>query len=226
MRHLEREISRLKRRVLGLSAIVEESVYKAVKAVTERDVALAEEVIQNDEIVDRTEVEVEEDCLKILALYQPVATDLRYIISVLKMDNDLERIGDLAVNIAHRAAALTKHPSPGIEIDFGPMAKKVQAMLRDSLVALVNLDVPLAMAVCKADDEVDEMNREMHDVIRQGIRTHIEDLEALTYYMSVSRNLERIADHATNIAEDVFYMVEGTIIRHGHQVTPLAGDRD
>src|SRR5262245_55722862 len=141
MKHLEREISRLKRQILGLSAIVEESVYRAVKAVMERNADLAEEVIKNDEVVDRTEVEVEEECLKILALHQPVAIDLRYIIAVLKMDNDLERIGDLAVNIAHRAASLAKFPLPKVDIDFAPMAKKVQKMLRDCLEALVNMDV-------------------------------------------------------------------------------------
>ena len=135
------------------------------------------------------------------------------------MNNDLERIGDLAVNIAHRSSSLMKLPKPAAYFDFSEMSKKVEEMLKQALESLVNSDSKLAESVCRADDIVDELNRQMHNRIRSEIRAHIDDLESLTYYMSVSRNLERIADHATNIAEDVVYLIEGNIIRHGRHVS-------
>lgn len=213
-KHLLREVERLKRQLLSLSALVEDSVYKAVKAVVERSQDLAKEVVKTDERIDEVEVEIEEDCLKILALHQPVAIDLRFIVAALKMNNDLERIGDLSVNIAWRAHSLAELPRPKLALDFEFMAQKVQQMLRKSLEALVNLDCSLANKVCASDDEIDAINREMHARIRQGIRDYPEDIDALVYLISVSRNLERIADHTTNIAEDVIYMVEGKIVRH------------
>lgn len=213
-KHLEREVDRLKRKILSLSAMVEDSVYKAVKSVEERDSALARTVIEADDQIDTFEVEVEEECLKILALHQPVAIDLRLIIAVLKINNDLERIGDLAVNIAHRATSLADRKKVAAIFQFQHMSSKVKQMLRRALESLVNLDVQLAKEVCSSDDEIDRMNHEMHQQIRESIRAHPEDLEALLYFISVSRNLERIADHTTNIAEDVIYMVEGEIVRH------------
>lgn len=219
IRHFHNELEKLKKELFTLSAMVEESLHLAVRAVMERNAELAERVAGSDEAVDQKEVEIEEECLKILALYQPVAADLRYIVVVLKMNNDLERIGDLAVNIAHRASALIKLRKPEAYFDFSDMAKKVQEMLRKALESLVNSDAVLAASVCRSDDIVDEMNRQMHDRIRNEIRANLGDLESLTYYMSVSRNLERIADHTTNIAEDVVYLVEGNIIRHGRRPT-------
>jgi phosphate transport system protein len=218
IKHFHNELVRLKRELFTLSAMVEESLHLAVRAVMERNAEFAEKVVGGDQAVDQKEVEIEEECLKILALYQPVAADLRYIIVVLKMNNDLERIGDLAVNIAHRASALIKLPKPEAYFDFSDMAKKVQEMLRNALQALVNSDAEMAASVCQSDDVIDEMNRQVHDRIRKEIRAKIDDLESLTYYMSVSRNLERIADHTTNIAEDVVYLVEGTIVRHGRRL--------
>ena len=219
IKHFHNELVRLKKELFTLSAMVEESLHLAVRAVMERNAELAEKVGASDEAIDQKEVEIEEECLKILALYQPVAADLRYIIVVLKMNNDLERIGDLAVNIAHRASALIKLRKPEAYFDFSDMARKVQEMLRKALEALVNSDAKLAFSVCHSDDAVDELNRQMHDRIRKEIRANLDDLESLTYYMSVSRNLERIADHTTNIAEDVVYLVEGTIVRHGRRPT-------
>lgn len=215
-KHFEREITRLKKLLLSLSAVVEESLHKAVKAVNERRTDVADDVVAADEQIDRMEVELEEECLKALALYQPVAADLRLVVSVLKINNDLERIGDLAVNIAHRASSILKYPKPKATFEFEDMASRVQAMLRKCLEALVDLNSTLAAEVCAADDEVDNINRAFHNQIRQAMREHPEDLEVYTYYMSVSRNLERVADHATNIAEDVIYLVDGHIIRHGH----------
>ncbi len=217
MQHLRREIDRLKRKLLALSAYVEESVQRAVKAVSERDEKLAQRVIDTDFEIDEMEVDVEEDCLKILALHQPVAIDLRFIIAVLKINNDLERIGDLAVNIAERAASLSKQPRINSPFDFQTMAERVQKMLQKALDALVNADEKLAREVLVCDDEIDEMNRQMYDSIKLGIRKDPENVDTLIQVLAISRNLERIADHTSNIAEDVIYMVEGDIIRHGHR---------
>lgn len=215
VRHFEREIEHLKKRVLTLSAMVEDSVYMAVKAVETRDMALAEKVREHDREIDEWEVEVEEECLKILALHQPVAIDLRFIVAVLKLNNDLERIGDLAVAIARRAKSLANLNSPSALLDFSGMAEKVKLMLRKVLQALVTLDAGLAREVCASDDEVDGLNRAMYDKIQKTLKENPEQAPALLHLFAVSRSLERIADHATNIAEDVIYMIEGEIVRHG-----------
>ena len=157
---------------------------------------------------------MEEECLKILALHQPVAIDLRFVVAVLKLNSDLERIGDLAVNIAERAQFLsTREPVP-VPLDFGGMAQATRNMLRRALDALVNMDIGAAWEVLKSDDVVDEINREMFVQVQDGIRKHPDMLEALIHLLSASRHLERIADLATNIAEDVIYMVDGEIVRH------------
>jgi len=212
--HLKRDIDNLKNKILALSELVVESVQRAIGSLEQGDPALAQSVIDGDITIDKMEVEVEEDCLKILALYQPVAVDLRFIVAVLKINNDLERIGDLAVNIAERAEYLSRQNKIDILLDFPTMAEKAQAMLRNSLKALVNLDSALARQVCAADDEVDALNREMFDKVKEGIEIHPENMDALIHLLSISRHLERIADQATNIAEDVIYMVEGVIARH------------
>jgi len=212
--HLEREIDQLKREVSSLSAHVEETVGKAVRAVTERDSGLARNVIEFDPKIDLMEVELEEECLKALALHQPVAHDLRFIITVLKVNNDLERIGDLAANIAEQAAFLAASRPIEIPYDLAGMATKVREMLRRSLDALMATDAAIARSVCQADDEVDAIDREMYPEVRAAIREHPDDMEALIRLLRVSQNLERIADHATNIAEDVIYLAEGEIIRH------------
>jgi len=212
--HLQREIDKLKRQVLSLSTIVQENVRAAVKSIEERDEVSAGKVIESDVEIDHREVEVEEECLKILALYQPVAIDLRFILAVLKINSDLERIGDLAVNIAERVSFLAAAEPVPIPFDFTAMTDKAQAMLGRSLDALVNMDSALARQVCAADDEVDALNREMYDQVKAAICRNPDKLESLIHFMSVSHDLERIADHATNIAEDVIYMSDAKIIRH------------
>lgn len=214
--HIEKEIARLKSRILELSAIVEESVLRALKAAQERDGATAEEISNSDSRIDMMEVEIEEECLKALALYQPVAIDLRFVVAILKINSDLERIGDLAVNIAHRARTLASlEPRENISLDYGGMEDKVPAMLRDALQALINLDAELAHRVLNADEEVDELNRQVYQQVTGLLKTNPEKSGTLLLRLNVARNLERIADHATNIAEDVIYMVEGAIVRHG-----------
>ena len=212
--HLHREIENLKKEILTVGAIAEQSVREATRAIEHRDEALARSVIEKDITLDQMEVEVEESCLKILALHQPVATDLRFIVAVLKINNDLERVGDLAVNIAERALFLASQPEVNIEFDFMTMAVKTQEMLKKSLDALVNLDARLARKVCGCDDEIDAMNRQMYLIVQEAINAHPDQVEALIHLLSASRHLERIADHATNIAEDVIYMIEGEIVRH------------
>ena len=214
-RHLQQEIERLKRKILSLSAVVEESVFHATKAVIERDTNLAEKVLVADEAIDRDEVEVEEECLKILALHQPVAIDLRFIVAVMKINNDLERIGDLANNIALRAISMGRFRAIPSPFDLVTMAELVRDMLHDSLKALIDLNPGLARDVCVRDDKVDAINRDLLQRISSLIRAAPDNTDMLIHYFSVSRNLERIADHATNIAEDVVYMIDGEIIRHG-----------
>lgn len=212
--HLRREIENLKKEILTLGAMVESAVREATAAIVNRDEALARHIIDNDFRIDEMELQVEESCLKLLALYQPVATDLRFIIAVLKINNDLERVGDLAVNVAERAAFLATQPPVRVSLDFQTMAGKAQNMLKTSLDGLVNLSASQARAVLIGDDEIDAMNRQMYVLIQQAIKARPEETEPLIHLLSVSRHLERIADHATNIAEDVIYMIEGAIVRH------------
>jgi phosphate transport system protein len=212
--HLHNEIDKLKKMVISLGTDVEENLHQAVQSLENRDTALGEKIIGADRLIDTREVDLEEECLKILALHQPVAIDLRFVIAVLKINNDLERIGDLAVNIAENAVFLSSQPPIDIPFDFTGMAEKTKAMLKNSLEALVNLDSKGARAVCMADDEVDAINREMYGQVQDGIREDITKLERLIHYLGVARHLERVADLATNIAEDVIYMADGEIVRH------------
>ena len=221
--HLAMEVEKLKKRLLQLGALVEERLREAVAAFQNRDEAAAARVVAGDIEVDRMEVDLEEDCLKVLALHQPVASDLRLIVSILKINNDLERIGDLAVNIAERAEIAARREACPIPFDLDRMAEDARTMLKKSLDALVRRDAALANEVCRDDDEVDEINRGGYDRVMREIREHPDRTEMLLYSLSVARQLERIADHATNIAEDVIYMLQGKIVRHG-QGTPPAPD--
>ena len=212
--HLNKEIDNLKKDLLILCSMAEESLWQAVKSIKKRDADLAEKVIDADIEIDQMEDKLEEDCLKILALHQPVAIDLRFIITALKINNDLERIGDLAVNIAERSQFLAEQKPIDMLFDFETMAEKTQTMVKNSLDALVNIDCDIASEVCQADDEIDNINHQMYEQIKAQIIKTPENLETLIHLLSVSRHLERIADHATNIAEDVIYMVKGEIVRH------------
>ncbi len=211
--HMQTE--RLKKMILHLTAMVEENLRAAVKAITERDVDLAAAVVAKDDEIDQYEVEVEEEVLKILALYQPVAIDLRFIIAVLKINNDLERIGDLAVNISQRAAALGRtHKRVPVPFDLAEMLRLAVDMVRRSSDALVAMDPQIARRVLIEDDDLDDLRAQAFTAVREKIAEQPDAVEYLLNLLSVSRNLERIGDHATNIAEDVIYMVEGDIVRH------------
>ena len=212
--HLQTEIENLKKDILSLVAVVEENVGRAVKSIENRDSRLGEKAIEVDNEIDRREVEIEENCLKILALHQPVAIDLRFIAALLKLNNDLERIGDLAVNIAERAIYLAKTEKTDISFDYREMTQKTEAMLKKSFDSFVDMNAELAREVIDSDDEVDEIERRIVAKTEKAIRQHPDQVDRLLHHMFVARHLERIADHATNIAEDVIYMVEGEIVRH------------
>jgi len=203
-RHLQRELDRLKKSLLFLGAMTEERVRMARNAIKNRDGELAKKIIGMDYEIDDKEVEIEEECLKILALHQPVAVDLRFLSAVIKINNDLERVGDEAVNIAERVLILSKRKKYYIPFDYSLMAKKTEFMLNKSLDAVVNMDVDGAVKVCDSDDEVDDLQKKAPD-----------KLDYLLNLLLISKHLERIADHATNIAEEVVYMIEGEIVRHG-----------
>ncbi len=214
MRHLQREVNRLTRDVLGLSALVEETLRDAFRAIERRDAPAARRVIAADIAIYVREVDVEEECLKILALYQPVAGDLRFVAAVIKINSELERIGDLASNIAERAIQLADAPYVPIPSSLFVMAERVQVILEKALDALVAQDATRARLVLAADDEIDELYRRLLEELKAELRDDLEHLDAVVLLFSVARYLERLADHATNIAEDVLYMVEGEILRH------------
>ena len=215
---LRGDIEKLKKRVAALAALVEERFRMAIRALEVNDPWMAEQVIAGDLVIDREEVDVEEECLKILALHQPVADDLRLIICVLKMNNDLERIGDLAVNIAQHARFIASHDDRiAVPFEYFTMAQKTQEMLKKSLDSLVNVDVNLAYEVCAADDEVDKLKYAMQASFAEEITKSKEHIESTINLFLISRHLERIADHTTNIAEDVIYLITGRIHRHGRR---------
>jgi phosphate transport system protein len=213
-RHIERQIGNLKEKILRVGTVVEEAISKSISAVINRDVQLAQRVLANDESIDRMEVEVEEECLKILALYQPVAADLRFVVAVLKINNDLERMGDLARNIAKRVTQLEGGDPYDLPPEIRTMATQAQEMVRQCLDAVVKRDPTLARQVREEDDIVDEARQRIQRRVLQGIKDQPENVENLLRINSVSKHIERIADMATNIAEDVVYMVEGDIVRH------------
>ena len=212
--HFQREIDKLKRQILEMSANVEEAVANATSAVETRNAVLAKSVVEHEDLTNAREVDVEEECLKILALHQPVAADLRYLIAVLKINHDLERIGDLAVHIAQGALLLCDMPPIEIPLQLGEMAAKSQQMLTKVLDAFVNVDVAAAREIRLADTELDTLNRDMAIRLKNEMTRRPELLEPLLKLMHIARHLERIGDHATNIAEDLIYLIEGKIVRH------------
>jgi phosphate transport system protein len=213
-KHLERDLADLQRDLMTLASSVEEAIHKAIKSLETRHHALAQQVIDGDHQIDEDENHVEEECLKMLALHQPVAVDLRRITAALKINAELERMGDLAEDIAERAMHLAQLPTIPLPPKLGRMTDLTTSMVRQSLDAFVNLDVRLARTVCRLDDEVDRYNNEIIEELLSLMRSSPEAVEAGISMFSAVRHLERIADHATNIAEDVVYLAEGEIVRH------------
>jgi phosphate transport system protein len=213
-RHIARQLEQLKERILRVGTLVEEAISKSITALFNRDAALAQRVMASDEEIDRMEVEVEEECLKILALYQPVAADLRFVVAVLKINNDLERMGDLAKNIAKRVSQLAAGRPCPLPPEIRTMAMQTQEMVKQSLDAVVNGDPMLARQVREEDDAVDAARQKIRRRVLEALEEGTEDVETLLRINSVSKHIERIADMATNVAEDVIYMAEGEIVRH------------
>lgn len=214
-KHLTREMERLERGILTLGTMVEDAINKATIALVSRRPQLANEVIDGDSLIDAREVELEEDCLKVLALHQPVAVDLRFIVATIKVNSVLERMGDLAQNIAECAVKLAEQEPLDAPIDMLAMVDQVRTMVRRSLQALVEMDTELALEVCRSDDEVDDARDHIDSVLAEIMQARPDTVERGILTMSAARHLERIADQATNIGEDVVFMVEGDIIRHG-----------
>ncbi len=222
---LQKAINSLRERLLLLGAQVEENLAMAAKALTEADPGLATRVMKKDRTIDRLEIEVEEECLRIMALYQPVAGDLRFLVTVLKINNDLERIGDLAKKIADKVRLVAGNPESRermrtLSLGFREMFERTISMVHDSLDAFVDEDADLAYRVCLSDDEVDRDKMAIRDEIERILSAAPDEYVFLAKLMSVSRCLERIADHSTNICEDIIYMLQGRIVRHRIEKEP------
>lgn len=213
--HMHREMDSLKQQLLALSAEVERGMANAQTALLKLDIDIAKRTIAYDEVIDQRELDIEEECLKIMALYQPVASDLRLMVAILKMNNDLERMGDLCVNIAEYAIEITKRAQIEVPAKFQELFAVSRQMVRDALAAMIDGDLKLAYAVRERDDVVDRLNAEIIGEVCDMLDRDDRRRRALLFLISASRAVERIADYATNIAEDVIYAVDGTIVRHG-----------
>ncbi|MEO5618715.1 MAG: phosphate signaling complex protein PhoU [Candidatus Eisenbacteria bacterium] len=222
-RHFEREIEALKEQLLLMGGRAEQIVCKSIEALVRRDLEQAKSIFDDDKLIDRLEIDVDERCIRLFALQQPLATDLRFIMSALKISNDLERVGDHAVNIAQSAVRLSAEPVLKPLVDIPRMADLATAMLHDALDSFLRRDPETARRLCERDDEVDNLNRQ---VFRELLSYMIESPATITRSMDlilVARNLERVADLATNIAEEVVFINEARIIKH-HADEVVGGD--
>lgn len=214
MRHFEEQLDELRKQLLEMSGLVESAVYRSVQSLVEKDEQQAQQVLQNESRINQMEIDIDELATQLLALEQPVATDLRFITAATKINNDLERMGDLAVNIAERALSLMHEPLVKPLIDIPHMASLVEGMVRKALDAFVRKDSGLARSVLVSDDAVDELRDSVYGELISYMQRDPANVRQCVYLMFVARNLERIADHATNIAEDVLFLVEGVDVRH------------
>jgi phosphate transport system protein len=210
----ELELEKLKEQVLKMGGCVESAIQKSIKALVERDRALAVSVIDGDSIVNTYDVEIEEECIRFLALWQPTGSNLRFVTTAIKIITDLERMGDLAVDICERAIELLDEPQLKPYIDIPRMAEAAQKMLKDSLDSFVEKDPDLAMKVCEADDFVDNLNQQIFNELLVYMLQDPKNIARAVRLTYVAKYLERVGDHATNIAEMVVYMVKGKVIRH------------
>lgn len=217
MRHFEQELEGLNAKLLEMSALVESAVYRSVQGVVEKNAELAEQVIRNEARVNQLEIEIDDLAISILALQAPLAVDLRLVTAAIKINNDLERMGDLSVNIAQSALALTKEPVIRPLIDIPHIAGLAQGMVRKALDAFVHRDAELARSVLASDDAVDNMRTASYHELISFMESNPQQVSQALYLLSVVRNLERIADHATNIAEDVLFLVKGIDVRHHNE---------
>jgi phosphate transport system protein len=216
----EEELKKLREEILYMGGLVEDQIQKAIKSLVERDSGLAEVIIERDHEVNRLDVDIDELCIRLLALHQPAGRDLRFITTGLKITTDLERIGDMAVNICERALELNQEPQLKPYIDIPRMAQIAQRMIQQSLDAFVREDTGLALQVCRDDSEVDQLNAQIFREILTFMIENVQTISRATKISSVSKYLERIADHATNIAEMVIFMAKGKSIRHMKELPP------
>lgn len=213
-RPLDQDLAQIRESLLEMGGLVEQMIATATRALVERDREAAKEVIVVDRAVDRLEKEIDEACHSVLVRRQPAAVDLRLLIAVMKITADLERMGDSAVNIAQATDSLNEEPLLKPYVDLPKMSQKVQEMVRSSLDAFVRRDAELALTVCRGDDEIDTLYRRLFDELMQMMVADRNAVRRAVHLLLIARNLERIADHATNIGEDVIYYVEGFDIRH------------
>ncbi|MCA8997103.1 MAG: phosphate signaling complex protein PhoU [Planctomycetaceae bacterium] len=216
--HLQNDVSTLHRDLMSMCSQVEDMIHRAVDQLSRPSFEETKQLIQDDSQIDAWDVRLEDSCLKILALHQPVAIDLRRITTVMKISGELERVADLAVNIAERACGLLNAPEVVVPDELKEMAERAIDMLHRSIDSYVDLNTQLAREVCQEDDHIDEMNRSLIDRLIKYMHDSPDQLDALLHLFSAVRQVERVADHATNIAEDVVYLVEGRIIRHARKL--------
>jgi phosphate transport system protein len=214
LRHFVEELDHLRGMLLEMCGLVEDSVYRSVRSLADRDPAEAQKVLQNETHINRLEIEIDNEATKLLALQQPMATDLRFITAAIKINNDLERMGDIAVNIVQRVLELINEPLIKPLIDIPHMASLVQTMIRNALDAFVRRDADLARSVLLSDDAIDELRDAIFEELIEYMERDPKTVRQAVNLMSVSRSLERLADHATNIAEDVLFVVKGVDVRH------------
>jgi phosphate transport system protein len=215
--HLQRDLDSLKKDIVHLGSLVQNSTQSVVEFLGTKSEQQLQEVLEYEDRINELEVDIEEHCLKVLALHQPVAIDLRFIIVIMKVNNDLERMGDQAVNISHRVKSLIDGPELPISLPIDEMTNAVQRMVSLSLEALVSQDPAIARKVVDMDDIVDDLNAQTYDLIRETIQANPSLVNSAMSMATISSNLERIGDLCTNIAEEVIFMVEGQVIRHQSQ---------
>lgn len=223
-KHLLRDLEQLADDLLHMTTATETAFARALESILTRDAVLAQKIVDGDVEIDRMEVHLEEDALKILALHVPVASDLRFVVSAIKMNHDLERIADIAANIAKRTVELSSLPPVTPPEGFDTMAQQARTMLREAILALVRRDPALGRRVCEADDQVDLLQRQILKQLEERMMREPQNIPALLRWTNAVRNIERIADGSTNLAEDVIYLEEGEIIRHrGARIRPAGG---
>jgi phosphate transport system protein len=217
LRHFEQELEKLKAKLLEMSALVESAIYRSVQGVVEKSEDLAQQVLRNEARVNQLEIEIDDMAISLLALQAPLAIDLRLITAAIKINNDLERMGDLSASIAQSALALMREPVIRPMIDIPHIAGLAQSMVRKALDAFVNRDAEMARSVLASDDAVDNMRTASFHELMSFMEKNPQQIPQALWLLSVIRNLERIADHATNIAEDVLFMVKGIDVRHHNE---------
>lgn len=213
-RHFEEDLSELKQKLLAMGSLVERALHQAIKALVERDAQLGLQVFEGEDAINMLQIEIDDRAMRLLALQQPMATDLRLIASAVKINNDLERIGDLCVNIAQRVLSLINQPPISPMIDLPRMAALAEKMLHDGLDAFVNRNADLARNVLESDDKVDRLRDDIFQELVRFMTSHPDAVQRGIDLLLISRNIERVADHATNVAEDVIYVVAGRDVRH------------